>query len=108
MNLARAWPAPLETLIFIGREGGIRTLDGLQTHTHFPGVLLQPLGHLSKTRLHRDDGGNPNQPHLAHEAAATVAPFRAWRSSQLVIARGPTWVTIDHGRSMLAELDREV
>ena len=30
-----------------GGEGGIRTLDGLSTHTHFPGVLLRPLGHLS-------------------------------------------------------------
>ena len=31
----------------VGGEGGIRTLDELLTHTHFPGVLLQPLGHLS-------------------------------------------------------------
>ena len=56
----------------IGGEGGIRTLDGLSTHTHFPGVLLKPLGHLS-------DGGD----HISHtpapEFAATVAPFRAWR-----------------------------
>ena len=29
-----------------GGEGGIRTLDTLP-YTHFPGVLLQPLGHLS-------------------------------------------------------------
>jgi hypothetical protein len=28
------------------REEGIRTLDTLP-YTHFPGVLLQPLGHLS-------------------------------------------------------------
>ena len=27
-----------------GGEGGIRTLDGLSTHTRFPGVLLKPLG----------------------------------------------------------------
>ncbi len=33
----------------IGGEGGIRTLDTLLTYTHFPGVRLQPLGHLSKT-----------------------------------------------------------
>ena len=32
---------------FIGGEEGIRTLDTLP-YTHFPGVLLQPLGHLSK------------------------------------------------------------
>ena len=30
-----------------GGEGGIRTLGTLLTYTHFPGVLLQPLGHLS-------------------------------------------------------------
>ncbi len=29
-----------------GGEGGIRTLDTLP-YTHFPGVLLQPLGHLT-------------------------------------------------------------
>jgi hypothetical protein len=29
------------------REEGIRTLDTLEGYTHFPGVLLQPLGHLS-------------------------------------------------------------
>ena len=32
-----------------GGEGGIRTLDELLTHTHFPGVLLKPLGRLSVT-----------------------------------------------------------
>ena len=30
-----------------GGEGGIRTPDTLP-YTHFPGVLLQPLGHLTK------------------------------------------------------------
>ena len=30
------------------REEGIRTLDALWVHTHFPGVRLRPLGHLSK------------------------------------------------------------
>jgi hypothetical protein len=30
-----------------GGERGIRTLDTLLAYTHFPGVLLQPLGHLS-------------------------------------------------------------
>ena len=29
-----------------GGEGGIRTLDTLR-YTHFPGVLLRPLGHLT-------------------------------------------------------------
>ena len=33
--------------LLIGGERGIRTLDTLLTYTHFPGVRLQPLGHLS-------------------------------------------------------------
>src|SRR5690554_7472627 len=33
---------------FIRREEGIRTLDTLLAYTHFPGVRLRPLGHLSK------------------------------------------------------------
>src|ERR1700733_9152804 len=31
----------------IGGEGGIRTLDGLLTHTPLAGARLRPLGHLS-------------------------------------------------------------
>ena len=31
----------------IGGEGGIRTLDTRLAYTHFPGVLLRPLGHFS-------------------------------------------------------------
>ena len=31
----------------IGGEGGIRTHDTVDPYTHFPGVLLRPLGHLS-------------------------------------------------------------
>jgi len=31
----------------------------------------------------------------AHKSAVTVAPFRAWRSSQHIVARGPEWVTIE-------------
>ena len=39
--------AALLQLFFLdGGEGGIRTLDTLP-YTHFPGVLLQPLGHLT-------------------------------------------------------------
>src|SRR5690242_3197529 len=30
-----------------GGQGGIRTLERLLTVTHFPGVRLKPLGHLS-------------------------------------------------------------
>ena len=72
----------------IGGEGGIRTLDTLP-YTHFPGVLLRPLGHLSSW-VATQTSHTP-----AHESAATVAPFRAWRSSQLIVARGPEWVTIE-------------
>ncbi len=31
----------------------------------------------------------------AHKSAATVAPFRAWRGSQLIVARELEWVTIN-------------
>ena len=37
---------PTGVLNVNGGEGGIRTLDTLP-YTHFPGVLLQPLGHLT-------------------------------------------------------------
>ena len=37
-------------LLVFSREEGIRTLDALLEHTHFPGVRLRPLGHLSKLR----------------------------------------------------------
>ena len=37
---------PLATRLF-GGERGIRTLDGLLTHTPLAGERLQPLGHLS-------------------------------------------------------------
>ncbi|CAI8892892.1 protein of unknown function [Methylococcus capsulatus] len=31
----------------------------------------------------------------AHESAVTVAPFRAWRGSQRIIARGPMRLAIE-------------
>ena len=34
--------------MYVSREEGIRTLDTLLAYTHFPGVRLRPLGHLSK------------------------------------------------------------
>ncbi len=34
-------------IAIFGGERGIRTLDTLLTYTHFPGVLFQPLRHLS-------------------------------------------------------------
>ena len=36
------------SLFDFGGERGIRTLDTLLTYTHFPGVRLKPLGHLSR------------------------------------------------------------
>ncbi len=36
-----------------GGDGGIRTLDGLLTHTHFPGERLRPLGHVSASWMAR-------------------------------------------------------
>jgi hypothetical protein len=44
-----------------GGERGIRTLDALLEHARFPGVCLQPLGHLSagnKTLAARHIGRN--------------------------------------------------
>ena len=38
---------PIKGAFLFGGERGIRTLDTLLTYTHFPGVLLQPLGHLT-------------------------------------------------------------
>ena len=39
-----------------GGESGIRTRDRLFTYTRFPGVLLQPLGHLTGLSFHMDCG----------------------------------------------------
>ena len=47
-NIRKKKPVPPYELFFKdGGEGGIRTPDTLP-YTHFPGVLLQPLGHLTK------------------------------------------------------------
>ncbi len=45
-----------------GGQGGIRTLDTLLAYTHFPGVRLQPLGHLSFTMIlmQRQRGKHPS------------------------------------------------
>lgn len=57
-----------------GGEGGIRTLDRLLTYTHFPGVLLKPLGHLSAGiaiahagELLSDRRGSAREPHSVQE-----------------------------------------
>src|ERR1700737_1368546 len=45
MKLGKGPEVPF--LISYGGEGGIRTLDGLLTHTPLAGARLRPLGHLS-------------------------------------------------------------
>ena len=40
-------PSRREFHLSYGGEGGIRTLDGLLTHTPLAGARLRPLGHLS-------------------------------------------------------------
>ena len=46
--IQRYWYTLTDIKITIyGGERGIRTLETLLTLTHFPGVLLQPLGHLT-------------------------------------------------------------
>ena len=46
-SLRSKGPTKQVPLIEDGGEGGIRTLGTVLTYTHFPGVLLKPLGHLS-------------------------------------------------------------
>ena len=46
-----------ELFLKYGGERGVRTLDTLP-YTHFPGVLLQPLGHLTTFFTVTPLGGN--------------------------------------------------
>ena len=41
----------MDLAVVCGGERGIRTLDTLLTYTRFPGVLFQPLRHLSVMRV---------------------------------------------------------
>ena len=60
----------------VGGEGGIRTLDTLP-YTHFPGVLLQPLGHLSKYFLTiRSLSRLPVMYGTAHLGVLVIRPLR--------------------------------
>jgi hypothetical protein len=54
--VSRVWGDPSKSQI--GGERGIRTLDGLLTHTPLAGERLQPLGHLSG-KQHRVDPRGP-------------------------------------------------
>ncbi len=71
LTLAQKEKAPTSRGLFIGGEGGIRTLDTLP-YTHFPGVLLQPLGHFSKT------GFTGPAARKARKVILDVAPAQAW------------------------------
>ena len=59
-----------------GGEGGIRTPDTLP-YTHFPGVLLQPLGHLTILYC---------QPTLAGQRGATIGSWLKTVKNNLSIA----------------------
>jgi hypothetical protein len=61
-----------------GGEGGIRTLDTLP-YTHFPGVLLQPLGHLSANHA---DHCLPTDLAAFSRAIATAPEKRSLRVSE--------------------------
>jgi CDGSH-type Zn-finger protein len=62
-----------------GGEGGIRTHDTLWAYTHFPGVLLRPLGHLSTVgqSITEDDldGRVPEPPPEPHPRPWTLLNF---------------------------------
>ncbi len=71
-----------------GGEGGIRTLDTLP-YTHFPGVLLQPLGHLTKLLNHRSgtalnlgkSAASVNQLFCKKNCLAKL-PAKCWQNQQ--------------------------
>ncbi len=61
------------------------------------GILVRvPVGHVSCfgrleiTNKNTRNGDSPASHTPAHDVTATVASFRTWRGSQLVIAGGPT------------------
>ena len=58
------------------REEGIRTLDTLERYTHFPGVLLRPLGHLSRNRAQRYAPRQPISNSIAHQVYADASFYR--------------------------------
>src|SRR5690554_3965051 len=60
----------------------------LPTNKYAANRATKPCHGVQNTR--REIGGDPASHTPAHGVTATVAPFRAWRSSRLTIARGPT------------------
>jgi hypothetical protein len=73
---------PIDPLFICGGERGIRTLDTVLPYTHFPGVLLQPLGHLSNIscyqsiQIHNKHTSVARSVHLA-QGIPTLRPFGA-------------------------------
>ena len=69
-----------------GGAGGIRTLEGLLTLTHFPGVRLRPLGHRSACRARRQRRSPIARCKVVQakpEGSAQEGPYgieRAWRA----------------------------
>ncbi len=55
-------------LFFSGGEIGIRTLEALSALTHFPGVRLRPLGHLSLIGAAKVQ----KNPHAAHNPTKKI------------------------------------
>ncbi len=60
-----------------GGEGGIRTLDRLLTYTHFPGVLLQPLGHLTRREQPDTAGTSCSRGRLLYKSLSQMATASA-------------------------------
>ena len=80
-----------------GGERGIRTLEGFYTLHAFQASAIDhsaisPEKLLERRLFTRSRGfksGNPPDQISAPESDATVAPFRAWRGSQHIVARQP-------------------
>ena len=64
-----------------GGERGIRTLDTRLAYTHFPGVLLQPLGHLS------GKGNTACPPTVIAQAATAGKPLNTKSDSGVIQIR---------------------
>ena len=61
-----------------GGEGGIRTLDGLLTHTPLAGERLQPLGHLSGKLVPGITMRFSCPPWRENQGSDKPRPYRPW------------------------------
>ncbi len=91
-----------------GGEGGIRTLDGLLTHTPLAGARLRPLGHLSRraTARIKEPRMIPARDHPG-KAVGTIWGSR-WRGKALFRRaagqRGLIWAGMNGGRPRRSSL----